>query len=84
MDDAARRLSRFFLVQLGINAAVGLIIATVLYFLDVPSALLWGAIAGLMRFVPYIGSYIAAVGPILLAAAVDNGWLLTFAVTGYS
>lgn len=82
MDDAARRLSRFFLVQLGINAAVGLIIATVLYFLGIPSALFWGAIAGLMRFVPYIGSYIAAVGPILLAAAVDNGWLLTIAVAG--
>jgi predicted PurR-regulated permease PerM len=82
MDDAARRLSRFFLVQLGINAAVGLIIATVLYFLGLPSALLWGAIAGLMRFVPYIGSYIAAVGPILLAAAVDSGWLLTVAVAG--
>lgn len=82
MDDAARRLSRFFLVQLGINAAVGLIIATALYFLGVPSALLWGAIAGLMRFVPYIGSYIAAIGPILLAAAVDPGWLLSVAVAG--
>jgi predicted PurR-regulated permease PerM len=82
MDDAARRLSRFFLVQLGINAAVGLIIATVLYLLGLPSALLWGAIAGLMRFVPYIGSYIAAVGPILLAAAVDSGWLLSVAVAG--
>jgi predicted PurR-regulated permease PerM len=82
MDDAAHRLSRFFLVQLGINAAVGLFIGTVLYFLGVPSALLWGAIAGLMRFVPYIGSYIAAIGPILLAAAVDTGWLLTVAVAG--
>jgi hypothetical protein len=80
MDDAAGRLSRFFLVQLGINAAVGLIIATVLYFLGLPSALLWGAIAGLMRFVPYIGSYIAAIGPIVLAAAVDPGWLLSLAV----
>jgi AI-2E family transporter len=82
MDDAAHRLSRFFLVQLGINAAVGLIIGTVLYFLDVPSALLWGAIAGLMRFVPYIGSYIAAIGPILLAAAIDPAWLLSAAVAG--
>ena len=82
MDDAARGLSRFFLVQLGINATVGLIIATALYFLGVPSALLWGAIAGLMRFVPYIGSYIAAIGPILLAAAVDPGWLLSVMVAG--
>jgi len=77
MDDAARRLSRFFLIQLGINATFGVIIATGLYFIGLPSALLWGIIAALMRFVPYIGSYVAAGVPILLAAAVDPGWSLT-------
>ena len=76
MDDAGRRLSRFFLVQLGINTAFGVIIATGLYFIGLPSPLLWGTIAALMRFVPYIGSYIAAGIPILLAAAVDPGWSL--------
>ena len=76
MDDAARRLSRFFLVQLGINAAFGAIIATGLYFIGLPSPLLWGTIAALMRFVPYVGSYVAAGLPILLAAAVDPGWSL--------
>jgi predicted PurR-regulated permease PerM len=76
MDDAARRLSRFFLVQLAINTTFGVIIATGLYFLGFPSPLLWGAIAALMRFVPYIGSYVAAAIPILLAAAVDPGWSL--------
>ena len=77
MDDAARRLSRFFLVQLGINTTFGVIIATGLYFIGLPSPLLWGIIAALMRFVPYIGSYVAAGIPILLAAAVDPGWSLT-------
>jgi predicted PurR-regulated permease PerM len=76
MDDAAGRLSRFFLVQLGINTTFGVIIATGLYFIGLPSPLLWGAIAALMRFVPYIGSYVAAAIPILLAAAVDPGWSL--------
>ena len=76
MDDAGRRLSRFFLVQLGINTAFGVIIATGLYFIGLPSSLLWGTIAALMRFVPYIGSYIAAGIPILLAAAVDPSWSL--------
>jgi predicted PurR-regulated permease PerM len=76
MDDAARRLSRFFLVQLGINAAFGAIIATGLYFIGLPSPLLWGTFAALMRFVPYVGSYVAAGLPILLAAAVDPGWSL--------
>ncbi len=74
LDDAARRLSRFFLVQLGINAAFGVIIGAALYFIGLPSPLLWGTTAGLMRFVPYIGSYIGAGLPILLAAAVDSGW----------
>ena len=77
MDDAARRLSRFFLIQLGINAAFGVIIAAGLYFIGLPSPLLWGIIAALMRFVPYIGSYVAAAVPILLAAAVDPSWSLT-------
>jgi predicted PurR-regulated permease PerM len=77
MDDAARRLSRFFLIQLGINATFGVIIAAGLYFIGLPSPLLWGIIAALMRFVPYIGSYVAAGIPILLAAAVDPSWSLT-------
>ena len=76
MDDAARRLSRFFLIQLGINATFGVIIAAGLYFIGLPSPLLWGIIAALMRFVPYIGSYVAAGVPILLAAAVDPSWSL--------
>ena len=77
MDDAARRLSRFFLIQLGINTTFGVIIAAGLYFIGLPSPLLWGIIAALMRFVPYIGSYVAAGVPILLAAAVDPSWSLT-------
>src|SRR4029077_18895466 len=77
MDDAARRLSRFFLIQLGINTTFGVIIAVGLYFIGLPSPLLWGIIAALMRFVPYIGSYVAAGGPILLAAAADPSWSLT-------
>ena len=77
MDDAARRLSRFFLIQLGINTTFGVIITAGLYFIGLPSPLLWGIIAALMRFVPYIGSYVAAGIPILLAAAVDPSWSLT-------
>jgi len=53
------------------------IITVGLYFIGLPSPLLWGIIAALMRFVPYIGSYVAAGIPILLAAAVDPSWSLT-------
>jgi predicted PurR-regulated permease PerM len=76
MDDAAHRLSRYFLVQLGLNATFGVIIGVALYFIGLPNPLLWGTTAGLMRFVPYIGSYIGAGVPILLASAVDPGWSL--------
>ncbi len=74
MDDAAHRLSRYFLTQLGINAAFGLIIGTGLAFIGLPSPVLWGVMAMLLRFVPYIGSPLAALLPLVLAAAVDPGW----------
>ncbi|WP_336491962.1 AI-2E family transporter [Methylobacterium nigriterrae] len=74
MDDAARRLSTFFLVQLGINAAFGVLIGIGLWFIGVPSPILWGVFSALMRFVPYIGAFISAAAPLALAAAVDPGW----------
>jgi predicted PurR-regulated permease PerM len=74
MDDAARRLSRYFLAQLALNTAFGVVIAAGLWLIGVPSPLLWGIFAALMRFVPYVGAFIAAAGPIALAAAVDPGW----------
>lgn len=74
LDDAARRLSRYFLTQLAINATFGLVIGVGLYFIGVPNPVLWGMLSALLRFVPYIGSFIAAGLPIALAAAVDPGW----------
>ena len=74
MDDAARRLSRYFLIQLGLNATFGLMIGLGLWAIGVPSPALWGVFAAIMRFVPYIGSFVAAAIPILLASAVDPGW----------
>ncbi|MBV8774144.1 MAG: AI-2E family transporter [Deltaproteobacteria bacterium] len=76
MDDAAQRLSRYFLTQLAINTSFGLIIAVGLYFIGVPSPVLWGLIGALLRFIPYIGSWIAAALAIALAAAVAPGWSL--------
>lgn len=74
MDDAARRLSRYFLTQLALNAGFGLVAGIGLWLIGVPSPALWGVFAALMRFVPYIGSFLAAAPPVLLAAAVDPGW----------
>lgn len=83
MDDAARRLSRYFLTQLALNASFGVVAGIGLWAIGVPSPALWGVFAALMRFVPYIGSFVAAAPPLLLAAAVDPGWsmaLMTLAL----
>ena len=74
MDDAARRLSRYFLFQLCINSGFGVVIGIGLMLIGLPSAWLWAIMAGLLRFVPYVGSFLAAVMPVALAAAVDPGW----------
>ena len=74
MDDAAKRLSRYFLAQLGLNSAFGVIIGIGLFFIGVPNPILWGVLSALLRFVPYIGSFMSAGLPIALATAVDPGW----------
>jgi predicted PurR-regulated permease PerM len=74
IDDAGQRLSRLFLTQLALNAGFGLVIGTGLWFIGVPSAALWGMLAMILRFVPYIGPPISAIFPLVLAAAVGTGW----------
>ena len=74
MDDAGKRLSRLFLMQLALNAAFGLIIGVGLWAIGVPSAPLWGLLAMVLRFVPYIGAIVAAIFPLIVATAVDPGW----------
>jgi len=74
MNDAASRLSKYFLTQVAINTGFGLLITVGLTLLHVPSPALWGLIGTLLRFVPYIGAYAAAAPPVLLAAAINPGW----------
>ena len=74
IDDAARRLSRYLLTQVGLNAAFGVIIGCGLFVIGVPNPLLWGTLGALFRFIPYIGSLISGALPVALAAAVDPGW----------
>ena len=74
MNDAAARLSRYFLAQLAINAGFGVVIALGLLLIGVPSPILWGILAALLRFLPYLGAWLSAILPLALAAAVDPGW----------
>lgn len=74
MDDAGRRLTRYFLCQLAINTLFGVVIGIGLSLIGIPRPVLWGALSTILRFVPYIGSIVSAALPIALAAAVNPGW----------
>ncbi len=82
LDDAGQRLSRFFLMQTLLNVGFGVVIGAALGVIGVPYAAVWGILAGLMRFVPFIGVFIAVFFPILLAAAADPGWTMVFWTAG--
>lgn len=85
LDEAGERLSKLFLTQIAFNAAFGLAIGVGLEIIGIPSAPLWGLIATILRFVPYIGAPISAIIPLILAAAVGSGWemlLFTAALFG--
>ncbi len=79
LNDAGERLSRFFVSQFAVNLGVGGAIAVGLAVLGLPHALLWAALAGTLRFVPYVGVWIAALFATVMAAAVDPGWTLSIA-----
>lgn len=80
LNDAARRLSGYFLVQLGLNAGFGVYVTGAFWLAGLPNPLLWGILAGTMRFIPFIGAAISIVPPLLLALAVAPGWGLALVV----
>ena len=82
MDEAGRRISKYLTMQLVVNLTYGVPMAAGLWFIGVPGAILWGAVAAIMRFVPYIGPMVAAVAPVTLAFAVDPGWSMVLMTVG--
>ncbi len=74
-DEATKRVGRYLFLQFLMNLGYGALFGTALYFIGVPNALLWGVLAGLLRFVPYVGTLVGAAMPILLSLAVFDGWL---------
>ena len=82
-DDASHRVSRYLLMQLVINLSYGIPIGLGLYFIGIPNPLLWGILTALLRYIPYVGVWIAASMPFALAVAVDPHWtkpLLVFSL----
>jgi hypothetical protein len=80
LTDAGDRIGRYLRAQLMINTYYGVPIAIGLALIGLPGALLWGLLAMLLRFIPYVGAWLSASMPILLSLAVFDGWMLPFAV----
>jgi len=82
INDAGDRLSRFFVSQFAVNFGVGVLIWLGLSIIGLPHPIVWAALTTLLRFVPYVGVWIAALISAVLAAAVDAGWSMAFATLG--
>jgi predicted PurR-regulated permease PerM len=74
VDETSRRISKFLLVQFLLNASFGVVITVSLLLLGIPYAPLWGFLAFLMRYVPYIGTWIAVIPPSVFTFAVSDTW----------
>jgi predicted PurR-regulated permease PerM len=81
-DEATKRVGRYLFFQFLMNLGYGAVFGTALYFIGVPNAFLWGVLAALLRFVPYIGTMVGAAMPILLSLAVFDGWAKPFMAFG--
>jgi predicted PurR-regulated permease PerM len=76
LQDAARRVGHYLLMQLIVNVTYGIPIAAGLWIIGIPNAILWGLLAIVLRFVPYVGPIIAMMLPLILSVAVAPGWSL--------
>jgi predicted PurR-regulated permease PerM len=82
LDDGATRLSRFFLTQLSINALFGTAVGLGLWAIGIPSAFVWGVLAGILRFVPFVGPILGIIFPLALALSVGSGWSMALWTIG--
>jgi predicted PurR-regulated permease PerM len=82
LDEAGERISRYLLTQTALNATFGVTIAIGLFVLGLPFALTWGALGASLRFIPYVGAWVAAALPILVSLAVFDGWVKPLLIVG--
>ncbi len=80
LDDAGTRISRYLLMQLSINSGLGAAVIVGLWFLGVPYAFLWGFLTAILRFVPYIGSWLSMLLPMTISVAISQGWFQPVAI----
>ncbi|HMD80138.1 MAG TPA: AI-2E family transporter, partial [Anaerolineales bacterium] len=75
INEATIRVSRYLMMQTIINGSQGLVVGVLLYLIGVPNAGMWGIISAVLRFIPYIGPWLAAMMPISLAIIVFDNWM---------
>ncbi|MBC7964899.1 MAG: AI-2E family transporter, partial [Fuerstia sp.] len=83
LEDVTERISRYLMMVAMMNGGFGILLGLGLFALQVPYAFLWGFLAGSLRFIPYIGPWIGAIGPIAIALATSEGWFQPIAVFGF-
>jgi predicted PurR-regulated permease PerM len=74
LDDAGHRISRYLLAQFALNASFGVVVAGGLWLLGLPHALLWGFLAAFLRYIPFLGPWLAAILPLSLSLMTASGW----------
>ncbi len=84
VTDTASRVARYFAALALANAAIGTVIGAGLYAIGVPKALLWGLLAAILRFIPYVGATLAALFPAALSAAIFETWWPALLVIGWT
>jgi predicted PurR-regulated permease PerM len=82
LDEAGTRISRYLLMQSLINGSFGVAVGLGLFLIGIPYAIIWGSLAAALRFIPYLGAFIALLLPLALSLAVFPGWLQPALVVG--
>ena len=82
LDDASQRIGKYLILQFVVNTIFGIAVGAGLHLVGLPNALLWGVIAAVCRFLPYVGAPIAAFMPIVLSVAVFPGWTRSLVIVG--
>jgi predicted PurR-regulated permease PerM len=75
INEASERVFTYLFRLLIVNVGFGICVTIGLHLIGIPNAILWGCFAGLLRFIPYIGPWIAAIIPILLSFVVTDSWM---------
>jgi predicted PurR-regulated permease PerM len=82
VTEAMHSVSRYLFIQAAVNAGFGIVVALGLWALGLPNALFFGLLAALCRFIPYVGTWVAALLPFLLSVAVSDGWTKPLTILG--